>query len=146
MHEAAGLLLAEPTSTRAYVETTDEPVSCGVDDCPPVGLPVARRSPSDVVVRSESDHDTVVAISEQYDDGWHVTVDGSSAEVLAVDGIQIGVMVPAGAHEVHFTYRPDGLTMSIVVSILATLGALALVVFDHVAGDRFRTWRKARSG
>ncbi len=145
MQEAAGLLVAEPASTRAYVETADDALSCGTDDCPPVGLPVVRRSPSDVLVRSEFDHDTLVAISDQYDEGWHVTVNGSAAEVLAVDGIQIGVMVPAGAHDVHFTYRPPGLTMSIVASVLATLGALGLIAFDQVAGDRLRKRREARS-
>ncbi|MEW5854981.1 MAG: hypothetical protein AB2A00_39765, partial [Myxococcota bacterium] len=56
--------------------------------------------------------------------GWYAHVDGAPAPVLRVNGIHMGVQLPAGAREVHLRYRPrwgwSGLA--------ATTGAWVLVV------------------
>lgn len=140
--DAAQRLRADPASTSASVEA-GEALTCNAD-CAPVGLAVDRRSPGDIVVQSGFDHETLLTIDEQFDDGWHATVDGASAQVVAVDGIKAGVIVPSGAHEVRFTYRPAGLTGGIAASVIAALAALALIAFEQVAGSGwFRQRRDA---
>lgn len=137
----AGRALAAATGTNLVaVETGEEALACNFADCTPVGLPVERRSPSNLVVRTDLAAPAVVSVGEQPDDGWHVTVDGEPADLVAVDGVQIGVAVPAGAHEIHFTYRPDGLTTSMAASILA-----ALIALVFAAGVIPRGARAARS-
>jgi hypothetical protein len=156
VEEAAGLVLADPTSTAVNIEAGGDGLVCTTADCSPVGLPVVRHSSSNVSVQTDLDAPTVVAIDEQPDDGWHATVDGEPAAVLAVDGIQIGVAVPAGAHDVHFTYRPDDLTESIIASLVGVLVALLLIVglFRRngptaqrwsILRDQLRSWT-SRSG
>jgi hypothetical protein len=127
--EEAGRALSAATAMNVVaVETADEALACNLADCTPVGMPIERRSPSNLVVRTDLAAPAVVSVAEQPDEGWHVTVDGEPADVLAVDGVRIGVAVPAGAHEVHFTFRPDDLTLSMGISLLATLVALVFAI------------------
>ena len=51
--------------------------------------------------------------------GWRATVDGRSADVLTVDGLFRGVVVPAGAHEVELRYRPLSVRVGALLSLLA---------------------------
>jgi hypothetical protein len=127
--EQAGAALATGVGTNAVaVEHSTDALACTLADCTPVGLPVERRSPSNVTVRADLAAPAVVSIAEQPDDGWHVTVDGEPADVIAVDGIRTGVAVPAGDHEIHFTYRPDALTRTMLASLIAALVALLFAV------------------
>ena len=38
--------------------------------------------------------------------GWKATVDGRSAPIVRTDQLLRGVVLPAGAHTVEFTYVP----------------------------------------
>jgi uncharacterized membrane protein YfhO len=75
-------------------------------------------------VTTDLPRDAVVALDEQADDGWSVTVDGHGAETVVVDGLLVGVRVPAGQHVVRFSYEPQGFRAGLW---LAALGALLVV-------------------
>jgi len=126
--EAGRVLTSGAERNLVAVESDADALACTLADCAPLGLPLERRSPSNLVVRADLAAPAVVSVGEQPDDGWHVTVDGEQAAVVAVDGVRIGVAVPAGAHEIHFTYRPDDLTESMVASIVAALIALVFAI------------------
>lgn len=135
---AAAVAAAGTGAPAVAVEAPGAPLTCPLADCAPVGLGVDRRSPTDLVVRADLAAPAVVSISEQYEDGWHATVDGERVDVVAVDGIRAGVVVPAGAHEIHFTYRPAHLTLSIVLSIAATVLALVAAGLPPAIGRRWQ--------
>jgi len=71
-------------------------------------------------------HPAVVAFNEQFDEGWTVTIDGSEATVIPVDGIWAGVAVPAGEHRLELRYAPSWVAPSLVLMMLAWLGVAAL--------------------
>ena len=67
-------------------------------------------------------------VDQQALSGWHVEIDGEAADELTVDGLFLGVLVPAGDHVVEWRYASPLLTESIVVSILAAAATLALAL------------------
>lgn len=54
-----------------------------------------------------------------FDKGFSATVDGQKAEIVNCDVAFMGVFVKAGAHEIVFTYHTRGLTIGVVMSLLA---------------------------
>jgi hypothetical protein len=78
-----------------------------------------------VTIAAVADTPALVVLTDTYDDGWHAAVDGLPARVLPVDVLFRGVVVPAGAHEIAFTYRPASVVAGGWISALA-LAACAL--------------------
>lgn len=107
-----------------------------VDDCDPVGLEVSRPRPERIEVSVDLDRPTVVSVAQQALPGWTLTVDGAEADVVEVDGIFLGAVVPAGEHEIVFTYRSPWLTATIVLSLLAMAATISLAVADTVQSRR----------
>lgn len=60
-----------------------------------------------------------------YFPGWHAEADGRSLAVHSVDGLFVGVTVPAGTHRIVLSYWPGGLGTGFVMAVVA-LVALAL--------------------
>lgn len=50
----------------------------------------------------QSDQGGVLRFSQYFQPGWSVRIDGNPADLLRVDYLCMGVMVPAGEHEVEF--------------------------------------------
>jgi uncharacterized membrane protein YfhO len=72
--------------------------------------------------------DALVELDEQADRGWSVTVDGHSTPLVTVDGLYAGARVPAGHHEVRFSYTPRGFRAGLVLAALGVLVLAAAVV------------------
>jgi hypothetical protein len=82
-----------------------------------------------VTLRVRLDRRGLVVLGDQLTAGWSVQVDGRPAEPLHVDAVLRGVVVPAGAHEVVWSFRVPGLRVGAIVSAttLAALAGLALL-------------------
>jgi hypothetical protein len=106
----------------------------------PAGTPVSEAAPSSEglgevgFVRYEPEHvelsvearaPAVLVLNDAYYGGWSATVDGQPAPILPANVAVRGVLVPAGAHQVTFTYRPPGQRLGLFLS-LVTLGLLGL--------------------
>ncbi len=122
----------------AIVENPDDAFECsGVPtSCEPVGIATDRPRPEQIDLTVDADQRTVVSVAQQALSGWNVEVDGKSAEVIVVDGLFLGVQVPAGRHEIRFSYSSPWLTMSLAISLLAIAATVALVIGDTVSNRR----------
>jgi hypothetical protein len=96
--------------------------------CAPVGVATTRPRPERIEVTTDLDRATVVSVSQQALPGWTVTIDGDRVDVVEVDGLFLGVSVPAGEHEIVFTYRSPWLVTTLVLSLAATAATIALAV------------------
>jgi hypothetical protein len=65
-------------------------------------------SPDEVQLQLEATRPALVILSDRFDPGWAVEVDGLSRKLLRADGIFRAVEVTAGRHQVRFRYRPPG--------------------------------------
>ena len=83
------------------------------------------RSPNRVELKTNAPAPSILVLSENHYPGWRAEVDGRGVETLRVNYNLRGVELPAGPHEVRFTFRPKSALLGLLVS-LATLAALAL--------------------
>ena len=56
----------------------------------------------------------LLVLSEIAYPGWHVWVDGNSQPVVPYDGLLRAVQLPAGEHQVLFTFRPASLVLGLI--------------------------------
>lgn len=75
----------------------------------------------------ESDKGGVVVFSEVYYPGWTATVDGSATDVARANYVLRAINVPAGKHEVVFSFNPESVRTTEAIAYVA-LAALALLV------------------
>ena len=91
----------------AIVDDPDDAFECdgAPNECEPVGITTDRPRPEQIDLTVDGDRQSLVSVTQQALDGWTVEVDGNDAEVVVVDGLFLGVHVPAGDHTVTFQYR-----------------------------------------
>lgn len=92
---------------------------------------IVEYLPGKVVLRTEAAQPSILFLSDAWYSAWHATVDGKEAPVLRADMAFRGVPVPAGAHEVVFSYSNPSLVRAwmlggICLLLTALLGGLAL--------------------
>ncbi|MBX3465121.1 MAG: YfhO family protein [Planctomycetes bacterium] len=81
-----------------------------------------------VVVRVRNDRDGYLRLADPHDAGWRARVDGAPATVYVADHYLRAVHLPAGAHEVVFTYDAPHVVWPRRLSGLA-LGACLLLLW-----------------
>ncbi|HEV7774715.1 MAG TPA: hypothetical protein VGO48_15650 [Conexibacter sp.] len=86
---------------------------------------VVREENSRVVLQATLSGRGLVVLDDQWMPGWRVEVDGRPAPILQTDVVLRGVVVPAGAHEVVWSYRVPGLRLGAALSVLGLACALA---------------------
>jgi hypothetical protein len=86
---------------------------------------IVSRTADTVQVEANLSAPGVLVLTEAFDDGWRVEVDGRPAEVLRANGLFRAVRLGAGRHEVRFQYRPWSARAGIGLSGLGLVAALA---------------------
>jgi len=80
-------------------------------------------------VRTQSEADSLLLLSESNYPGWTAKVDGRPARVYTADYVFRAVFVPAGSHTVEFHFRPFSFTAGAIVSAASLLSvATALLI------------------
>lgn len=101
---------------------------------------ITRYEPEQVVVHTRSNRPQLLLLGDAYYPGWQVSVNGSPGELLQADGLFRGVLLPAGEHEVVFSFAPRsfrlGLMMTAVGLILLILLVVALLIFRRLDARR----------
>ena len=104
-----------------------------------VAAQVLAESPGSATfsVENPSDHARVLDFAMVWAPGWEVEVDGARAELLAVDGVVMGVRVPPGQHKVRFEYHAPGLAAGValtVAGLVVVLGSAVVTVARRKRG------------
>jgi hypothetical protein len=119
----ARLRAGYPLLERALVE---RPVA-GLRRPPtPATAAVTRRDPTQVRVSVRTGGDGLLVLADPWYPQWRVEVDGRPAELLRVDHALRGVRVPAGDHQVVFTYQDRALQLGLALSGCTVAGLAAL--------------------
>ncbi len=111
---------------RAAVVETGQPMATAVMGTGTVALsyPTERR----VVMDVRSDRGGLVVLHDSFADGWSARVDGKPAEVLPVNVLSRGVIVPPGAHRVEMRYMPAVFIAAVAISAATLLGMALLLL------------------
>ena len=89
-----------------------------------------------VTVRTNSQEDALLVLSDTAYPGWQARVDGVSTPIYTTNFLFRGVRVPAGEHEVRFVYAPASWRWGLAVSGIALVLWLGLVVVSRYAKAR----------
>ncbi len=101
-----------------------EPVSIGVLD------------PDRVVVDTDLATPGLLVLSEVNYPGWQVTVNGSAAEMMEVDGLLRGAALPGGPARVEMIFQPVSLIIGLALSILGLTVWLLLMIGRRAQRNR----------
>jgi hypothetical protein len=106
---------------------------------PTLPLPAVARGPAGTVLAEHTNladgtasaavrlrRRAVVVLSESFDPGWNVTVDGRRATTQMVAPALVAVQVPPGTHRVVFRYAGFGYYPELLALALLTIATLAI--------------------
>ena len=129
---------ADPSTDRTVADLAAiDPATTALVDIElglPGGPPGSARILSDrlgsIVVATEAPSRQLLVVSESFDRGWKVSVDGGPPRpALRVDGDFLGCVVDAGSHRAEFTFDPPDLRIGMWISAaVVTLLAAGLVL------------------
>jgi len=101
---------------------------------------ITRDAPGDIAVETNAAAPRLLVVSESFDEGWMVDVDGAPGAVERVNGDFLGAVVPAGSHTATFRFQPRHLLVGKWLSALGLLVAFVLMVRPKLRapGSRLR--------
>jgi hypothetical protein len=85
---------------------------------------VTRYGDERVDVSTDAARPSLLVLTDSWFPGWKAKVDGKDTPVERVDYLIRGVKVPAGAHEVEFSYEPASWRAGWILSLLALIAIL----------------------
>lgn len=92
---------------------------------------ITKYQPENVAIHADMRCQGMLVLSETYYPGWYARVDGRPANIYEVDFALRGVVVPQGAHEITFQYRPRSVIWGATLTLAGWLGAAALVMYSR---------------
>ena len=88
-----------------------------------------QSSPNAYTIQTKSAGGGLVFLSEMFDRGWKVTIDGVPAETLSPFNFFMGVFVPAGTHTVVFRFAPMYFYVFAGISAITALLVTIAIVY-----------------
>jgi hypothetical protein len=89
---------------------------------------VSGHSPGRLQLRTETSGTVLLVVSETYDPGWYILVDGRPEKPLRVNVVQQGIVIGEGEHDIELYYWPTSLTVGLVISMVALILSVGLIV------------------
>ena len=111
------------------------PVVLQTGACPATSVANVRirdRQPERLAVSVEATLPTVVVLLQSYTRDWSATIDGQPAPILRANLYFQAVAVPAGTHQLSFTYAPSAVRIGVIIT-LAAIGILFLLCLLEIA-------------
>ena len=113
----------------------------------PIDLPASapgaaeliRDRPGSISVAVQAPQRQLLLLSECYDPGWRVAIDGRPVTLERVNGDFFGCVVDGGRHHVEFAFRPPSLLIGKIVSLTALLFTCILALGPETAAMFRRT-------
>ena len=104
-------------------------------------MPLLSESGYDIEKHTESSFSGKINVSEgdelifttiAYDEGWKIYVDGKKVEPVKVIGGLLAFKAEAGEHTLKMKYRPDCLTLGIILQVIGIAAFAAVWVVDSL--------------
>jgi hypothetical protein len=108
----------------------------------PLSVPLADASASTIAITDfrptyldigvEAGGSHLLVLSQIYYPGWQVKIDDQPAELLQVNVVQQGVVVPPGKHQVELTFWPKSFMMGVIASSIGVFIWVCLILVASI--------------
>jgi hypothetical protein len=128
----------------ARIALVEEPTTAIPADADGSGVArVLELGATTLSIRTDSPHPSFLVVSDTFDPGWMVTVDGKPGRLVQTDYVLRGVSLPPGRHDVRFEFRPRLSWVATALSALAT-AAVGLIAARPYLARRASPLARAR--
>ena len=108
----------------------EEPPLKIIDDKTQIVIPkIIKYESSEVIVAASTDYNSLLFLSDAYDEDWKVFINGQESRLLRTHYALRSVAVPAGNHQVKFKYQSNSFTQGLTVTVGSIIGLIALSVY-----------------
>ncbi len=128
---------ADDLRATAFVETDDPGklrLHLSAGGGPPAStesVTVHYDSSTRVVIEARLDRPGIIVLADAFDPGWRLTIDGFPAEVLRANLLMRGAAVPAGRHNLIYTYEPASVRLGAYASLAGLVALAGLAIWAH---------------
>jgi hypothetical protein len=95
-------------------------------------LYIAVFSPVEIRAICKTKDKALVNLLQNNYYGWKATIDGQPAKVYTGNMGFLSVLVPAGEHEVVFTYDPTGVKVGFWISLVALISGISFLIYNRI--------------
>jgi hypothetical protein len=99
-------------------------------------LSILDFSPNHLKIEVEATGTHLLVLSQIYYPGWRARVDGLPAELVRVNVVQQGVVVPTGKHTVELSFKPDSFRWGTIVSGVGFSVWLVMIILGEIKKPR----------
>jgi hypothetical protein len=141
MATTLAMLRADPWAIEGpvTVESDVGDVGRGDEYGPSFPVPLAEYRPNDLRATFEAPAPGIFVVKDSFFPGWQATLNGRPAEILEVNGLVRGVVVPAaGRNEVTMSYRPTSFVNGIAIGAATLALLLGLLAWELAHRRRVR--------
>ncbi len=132
----------DPRTTAILPDDTSLPSLDPIADPNQSQVTSIRTGPDSISLNVSMSGDGMVILSEIWDPGWKVTIDGEDAELYRADFLLRGVAVPTGEHTIELSYKPVQL---VVTSWVTGIGWVIVVLgYGALGAGSLLTRRRRR--
>ena len=104
-------------------------------------IALTSYAPDHLKYSSATDKARLAVFSEiYYPKGWTATIDGKAADILQVNYVLRGLVIPAGDHKVEFVFDPESFQKGKNVALIGSI-----LVLLALAGGAFWYWKKEKA-
>jgi hypothetical protein len=122
------------TGFDAHKETiVEQPISLSENN-DPLQSTIARTNerPGAIHVNTQTNKSAILVFSENYFPGWQCKIDGKDANLFRANYTFMGVVVPAGQHDISFEFSPREFAWGLRLVLIALLFWIVLFFLNCV--------------
>ena len=124
----------DPHATVLIADPLEAPSTTGAQpDASAPSLETVAFKPQRVVVDTKFSQSSVLLLTDRYDTGWSVKVDGQPAKILRCNYLMRGVHLTPGAHRVEFHYSRSLATFYVSSAGVVLAGLLSIFLLVNMA-------------
>ncbi len=102
----------------------------------PATVNIISYTPESISIQTQSESDGLLVLTDAFYPGWQTAVDGEPAPLYQTNGMFRGVFVPAGTHEIVFSYESQGMENGRIISLVALLLLLLSIGFVQLKSQQ----------
>ena len=133
-----------PRSERGPVLAGD-PLPEGLTNPDSSWVKVASYSSHEITMTAFTSSPALLVLSEvYYPAGWTAAIDGADTKIYRTNAVLRSVLVPAGNHEVKFTFAPETYRLGSTVTTVGWVVVLLLIGVGAARDERVRGWFRSK--